>query len=138
MCDTMKELGVAIDGGKDSLSMAAQIRKGIVGETEIVKAPGTLVVSCYAPVSDINVKVTPLLSMDKVCSLLYVPIYANKSTVNTFKPRLGGSALCQVFNQIGDNPPTLDQPSLLVKCFNLVQQLIADQHCTAGHDVRLV
>ena len=34
MCDTMRELGVAVDGGKDSLSMAARVG----GET--VKAPG--------------------------------------------------------------------------------------------------
>lgn len=44
MCSTMKELGVAIDGGKDSLSMAAVVRKSKT-EVEIVKAPGTLVVS---------------------------------------------------------------------------------------------
>lgn len=34
MCEVMKELGIAIDGGKDSLSMAAK-----VGE-ENIKAPG--------------------------------------------------------------------------------------------------
>lgn len=34
MCDVMGQLGVAIDGGKDSLSMAAR-----VGD-ETVKAPG--------------------------------------------------------------------------------------------------
>ena len=34
MCDAMKELGIAIDGGKDSLSMAARVGK------ETVKAPG--------------------------------------------------------------------------------------------------
>lgn len=34
MCEVMKILGIAIDGGKDSLSMAAR-----VGET-VVKAPG--------------------------------------------------------------------------------------------------
>ena len=38
--DAMIELGLACDGGKDSLSMAA----GAGGET--VKAPGNLVVSC--------------------------------------------------------------------------------------------
>ena len=42
MGKAMLELGVAVDGGKDSLSMAAK-----VGE-EVVKAPGTLVVSVYA------------------------------------------------------------------------------------------
>lgn len=34
MCEVMSELGVAIDGGKDSLSMAARVGK------ETVKAPG--------------------------------------------------------------------------------------------------
>ena len=34
MCEVMKELGVAVDGGKDSLSMAARV------EGESVKAPG--------------------------------------------------------------------------------------------------
>ena len=36
MCEVMGRLGVAIDGGKDSLSMAARVGK------ETVKAPGTL------------------------------------------------------------------------------------------------
>lgn len=48
MCSVMKELGVAVDGGKDSLSMAARIGK------DVVKAPGTLVVSSYAPCPDIR------------------------------------------------------------------------------------
>ncbi len=39
MCEVMGQLGVAIDGGKDSLSMAARVGK------ETVKAPGTLTVS---------------------------------------------------------------------------------------------
>lgn len=34
MCEVMKQLGIAVDGGKDSLSMAAK-----VGE-ENIKAPG--------------------------------------------------------------------------------------------------
>lgn len=38
MCDFMREVGVAVDGGKDSLSMAAR-----VGE-KVVKAPGQDVV----------------------------------------------------------------------------------------------
>ena len=48
MCALMKQLGIAIDGGKDSLSMAARIGK------DVVKSPGTLVVSAYAPCPDIN------------------------------------------------------------------------------------
>ena len=34
MCEVMQELGIAVDGGKDSLSMTARVKDGIV------KAPG--------------------------------------------------------------------------------------------------
>lgn len=37
MCDVMARLGVAVDGGKDSLSMAARVG------TDTVKAPGLVV-----------------------------------------------------------------------------------------------
>lgn len=57
MCSVMKEFGIAIDGGKDSLSMAARVKE------EVVKAPGTLVVSCYAPCPDITkVKIDTIFS----------------------------------------------------------------------------
>lgn len=36
MCEVMAQLGVALDGGKDSLSMAARVG------TETVKAPGNV------------------------------------------------------------------------------------------------
>lgn len=48
MCDLMSQLNIAIDGGKDSLSMAARVEK------DTVKAPGTLVVSTYAPCPDVR------------------------------------------------------------------------------------
>lgn len=56
--EAMIELEVAIDGGKDSLSMAAQAG----GET--VKCPGNLVISAYVTCPDITKTVTPDL---KVC-----------------------------------------------------------------------
>ena len=57
MCELMKEIGVAIDGGKDSLSMAARV------EGETVKSPGSLVVSAYVTVPDVAKKVTPELKV---------------------------------------------------------------------------
>ena len=65
--DIMLELGIAIDGGKDSLSMAAMValiptrrdsprRKNT---TETVKSPGTLVMSAYATCPDITKVITP-------------------------------------------------------------------------------
>ena len=48
MRDTMIALGIAVDGGKDSLSMATR-----VGE-ETVKSPRELVISVYATMEDIT------------------------------------------------------------------------------------
>jgi len=52
MSELMIKLGIAIDGGKDSLSMAARVKnqEGV----EIVKSPGSLVISAYAPCPDIQ------------------------------------------------------------------------------------
>jgi len=41
-------LGIAADGGKDSVSMAARV------ENETVKSPGQVVVSAYVSIDDIN------------------------------------------------------------------------------------
>lgn len=59
MCEVMGQLGVAIDGGKDSLSMAARVG------TETVKAPGTfslclhVLVCIFVDVSSVNVVSVP-------------------------------------------------------------------------------
>lgn len=55
MCDLMKQIGVAVDGGKDSLSMAARLpNPNDPSKSEIIKAPGSLVVSAYAPCPDVT------------------------------------------------------------------------------------
>ncbi|KAJ0065302.1 hypothetical protein NL108_007017, partial [Boleophthalmus pectinirostris] len=123
MCEVMGQLGVAIDGGKDSLSMAAR-----VGE-ETVKAPGALVISAYAVCPDITATVTPdLEDPDGKGMLLWVPLSPNHH-------RLGGSALAQCYSQLGDCSPDLDHPHLLSACFNTTQTLITDRLLSAGHDV---
>ncbi|UXI16038.1 proline-rich protein 5-like [Sarcoptes scabiei] len=126
MCHLMKQLNIAIDGGKDSLSMAAKVRNA--NQTEVVKSPGTLVISAYAPVPDIRLKVTPKMSIDG-CGLILVRL----GPANQF--RLGGSALAQVYNQLGNECPDLEDGTSLKNCFNLVQKLITKQICTAGHDI---
>ncbi|XP_075034901.1 phosphoribosylformylglycinamidine synthase isoform X2 [Mixophyes fleayi] len=123
MCDVMAQLGVAVDGGKDSLSMAA--RAG----AETVKAPGSLVISVYAVCPDINATVTPdLKTPGQKGVLLYVPISPGRH-------RLGGSALAQCYSQLGDQPPDLDDPQNLVSCFQVTQQLLQARSLSAGHDV---
>jgi len=85
--DAMLELGMACDGGKDSLSMAASAG----GET--VKAPGNLVVSAYVRCPDITATVTPDLKLPGAGRLLHVDLAAGRR-------RLGGSNLAQAFSQV--------------------------------------
>ncbi|KAF7203424.1 phosphoribosylformylglycinamidine synthase isoform X1 [Nothobranchius furzeri] len=123
MCEVMGQLGVAIDGGKDSLSMAARVGK------ETVKAPGALVISAYAVCPDITATVTPDLDdPDGKGVLLWVPVSPGHQ-------RLGGSALAQCYSQLGDSSPDLDQPGVLSACFNTTQWLIQDRLLSAGHDI---
>ncbi|XP_061095144.1 phosphoribosylformylglycinamidine synthase [Conger conger] len=123
MCEVMGKLGVAVDGGKDSLSMAARVGK------ETVKAPGSLVISVYAVCPDITATVTPdLENPDGNGLLLYVPVSPGKY-------RLGGSALAQCYSQLGDRSPDLEDPDKLSACFNTTQALLQDRLLSAGHDV---
>ncbi|KAJ8530021.1 hypothetical protein K7X08_036856 [Anisodus acutangulus] len=122
LSEAMIELGIAIDGGKDSLSMAAQ------ASGEVVKAPGNLVISTYVTCPDITKTVTPDLKLGDDGVLLHIVLAKGKW-------RLGGSALAQVFDQIGDESPDVDDVSYLKTVFNEVQNLISDELISAGHDI---
>ncbi len=119
MRDMMIELGMAVDGGKDSLSMAAKVTNPD-GSHETVKSPGALVISAYVTCPDITKTVTPDLKAPGKSKLLFIDLGMGKN-------RLGGSALAQVFGQVGDTSPDVDDPLLLARAFNAVQKLIADE-----------
>ncbi len=125
MHDVMVDLGIAVDGGKDSLSMAAYAPTESGEET--VKAPGTLVISAYATCPDVRSVVTPDLKLPGEGVLLFVDLAEGKH-------RLGGSALAQVYGQVGDEVPDLEDPALLKRAFKVVQALIGDGLVRAGHD----
>ncbi|KAE9556208.1 hypothetical protein FO519_000547 [Halicephalobus sp. NKZ332] len=127
MCDVMKSLGIAVDGGKDSLSMAARLKNG-----DIVCAPGTLVISAYAPCIDVTKVVTPDFKVPTSTPtvVVYVPMAAKDS-----KYRLGGSALAQCYSQLGNEFPDLDDPEYFKKTFNVIQTLIKEELILSGHDV---
>jgi len=119
--DIMIDLGIAIDGGKDSLSMAAK-----VGD-EIVKSPSELVISAYASMPDITKVVTPDLKKPGTSPVWLIDL-GNK------KYRLGGSALAQTLSQIGDQSPDIEDTKLLKQSFSAVQQMIEENIILAGHD----
>lgn len=124
MCTMMSELNIAVDGGKDSLSMAARIK----GET--IKSPGTLVVSTYVQCPDVTVRVTPDLKspgMNKVGELIWINIEG--------KLRLGASAFAQSLAQQGDDCPDVENTQTLKKAFNITQKLLKSGLLLAGHDI---
>ncbi|KAH7485216.1 putative phosphoribosylformylglycinamidine synthase, chloroplastic/mitochondrial [Phytophthora ramorum] len=122
MTTFMKQVGVSVDGGKDSLSMAAKVNQ------KDVKTPGTLVITMYAPTEDVELKVTPDLKTHAGDSLVY---YVD---VGKGANRLGGSALAQVYGQVGDVTPDVEDALLFKNAFNAVQEGIKKGHLLAGHD----
>jgi phosphoribosylformylglycinamidine synthase len=126
MADVMTRLGIAVDGGKDSLSMAAQV-PGSSGGRETVKAPGTLVISAYASCPDITRVITPDIKRPGLSRLMYIDLGKGKY-------RLGGTALAHVYKQLGEETPDLEDTDLLARCFRAVQSLIAKGLVLAGHD----
>ncbi|MFH1292024.1 MAG: phosphoribosylformylglycinamidine synthase [bacterium] len=121
LSDLMIKLGVAVDGGKDSLSMASKL-----GD-QLIKAPGQMVVSAYAPVPDINKIITPDIKQPGKSKLMLIDLGGGKN-------RLGGSALAQVHGQLGDISPDVDDPDLLNNAFEAVQNMIKQDLILAGHD----
>lgn len=122
----LTQLGIAIDGGKDSLSMAA-LAPGPDGADETVKAPGTLVVSAYVTCPDVTKVVTPDVELPDSGRLLFVDL-AHGLT------RLGGSALAHVFEQIGDAVPDMVDPQQFGRAFRATQELVHAGALSAGHD----
>jgi phosphoribosylformylglycinamidine synthase len=122
MRDLMVRLGIAVDGGKDSLSMATRVGN------EIVKSPRELVISVYATMPDITKVVTPDIKKPGHSQLIFIDIAKPKA-------RLGGSVLAQVYGQIGNESPDVDDPEMLKRAFHAIQKLISENLILAGHDI---
>ncbi|MFH1215466.1 MAG: phosphoribosylformylglycinamidine synthase [Pseudomonadota bacterium] len=121
MRHAMIALGVAVDGGKDSLSMATRVG------AETVKSPRELVISVYATMLDIGKIATPDLKAPGESVLCFIDLGGGRN-------RLGGSALAQVLKQLGNECPDMNDPLPLKKAFNAVQDLLARGLILAGHD----
>ena len=124
--DLCPALGITIPVGKDSMSMATawsdeQQQKSVV-------APLSLVISAFAPVQDVRLTLTPELNLEQKASrLILIDLGAGKN-------RLGGSALAQVYNQLGADCPDVDFPAQLRVFFDLIQDLNREGRLLAYHD----
>ena len=118
-------LGIAIPVGKDSLSMKSQWQQN--GEAKSQTAPLSLIVSAFAPVADVRRSLTPQLAAEPATALVLIDLGNGRN-------RLGGSILAQVYGQVGDVAPDLDQPAQLKAAFGLVQKLNSEGRVLAYHD----
>jgi phosphoribosylformylglycinamidine synthase len=118
-------LGIAIPVGKDSLSMRTQWREAEADKK--VVSPLSLIVSAFAPVTDIRHTLTPQLDTGTPSELWLIDLGAGRN-------RLGASALAQVYGQVGSEGPDLDQPARLSAFFAAIQQLNRAGLLLAYHD----
>ncbi|WP_027859500.1 phosphoribosylformylglycinamidine synthase [Marinobacterium jannaschii] len=120
------QLGITIPVGKDSMSMRTVWNDE--GEDKSVTAPMSLVITGFAPVLDARKTLTPQLRTDQGETDLILLDLGNGNN------RLGLSALAQVFSQVGQEVPDVDQPELLVAFFQAMQELNEQGLLLAYHD----
>jgi phosphoribosylformylglycinamidine synthase len=119
-------LGIAIPVGKDSLSMKTVWRDGDTEKSVI--APVSLIVSAFAPLRDARRTLTPALQLDeRPTSLWLIDLAGGRN-------RLGGSALAQVFGELGEEPADLDTPQSLVQLAAALREMRALGMLRAYHD----
>jgi phosphoribosylformylglycinamidine synthase len=119
------QLGIGIPVGKDSMSMKTTWKEG--DEDKAVTAPLSLIVSAFAPCPDARHTLTPQLAADLDTALLLIDLGQGKN-------RMAGSALAQVYKQVGDVAPDVDDARVLKSFFELVQRLNAEGKLLAYHD----
>ena len=121
-----RELGIAIPVGKDSLSLRTRWQDDD-GEYQVI-APVSLIVSAFAPVSDVRRHLTPALQrIGEGSSLLLIDLGLGAN-------RLGGSCLAQAYSRDGGETPDLDDATRLSHFFKIIQELSKKNLILAYHD----
>ena len=98
------------------------------GQKKEVIAPLSLIVSAFAPCADARRVLTPQLRPDAGASVLIL------IDLGCGRNRLGGSILAQVYAQIGNAAPDVDDAQALKHFFEAVQALNRDGLLLAYHD----
>jgi len=119
-------LGLSIPVGKDSLSMRTTWSDH--GSDKSVTSPVSLIVSGFAPVTNIRACLTPELQREAGETVLIL------IDLGRGKNRLAASACAQVLRQLGNDVPDVDSADDLKNIFNAIQQLNREQKILAYHD----
>ncbi len=119
-------LGISIPVGKDSMSMKTVWQEN--GEDKSVTAPLSLIITAFAPVSDVRKTLTPELRTDSGdTDLILIDLGKGRN-------RLGGSCLAQVYKQVGHHAPDLDDAQAFKQFFGVIQELNQEGKLLAYHD----
>ncbi|PSJ17447.1 phosphoribosylformylglycinamidine synthase [Nitrosomonas supralitoralis] len=127
--DLCPQLGISIPVGKDSMSMKTVWEES--GLRKEVTAPLSLIITAFATVMDVRKTLTPELRTD--CGdteLVLIDLGRGQN-------RLGGSALAQVYKQVGNVAPNIDGETgaqHLKSFFKAIQQLNDMDKLLAYHD----
>lgn len=120
------QLGITIPVGKDSMSMRTQWQEE--GENKSVTSPMSVVISGFAPVTDVRKSLTPQLRADLGdTDLILIDLGEGKN-------RLGLSALAQVYNGVGQAVPDVNNAQMLRTFFGAIQELNKQGLIIAYHD----
>ncbi|KAF9309949.1 hypothetical protein BGZ91_007233, partial [Linnemannia elongata] len=111
--DLCPALGISIPVGKDSMSMKMKWKQD--GEQVEVTAPLSLNITGFGPVTDIHKTLTPELITDAGETVLVLIDLADG------KERLGGSAIAQVYKQVGNDVPDVESAEVLKSFFKGIQ-----------------
>ena len=124
-------LGIAVPVGKDSMSMRTSwqdVSDQGDSEEKSVTSPLSVVITGFAPVTDAMATLTPQINLDQDESdLILIDLGSGQN-------RLGGSALAQVYGQVGDTCPDVDDPEDIKAFFEVIQGLNRDGKLLAYHD----
>lgn len=119
-------LGICIPVGKDSMSMRTVWQEA--GIQKSVTAPLSLIISAFAPVSDIRKTLTPVLRTGQRDSVLLL------LDLGHGRCRLGGSVLGQVFRVMRGDAPDLDNADDLLHLFAFLRECRQQDLLFAYHD----
>lgn len=123
--DLCPELGLTVPVGKDSMSMKSSWQEN--AEDKSVTSPLSLIITAFSKTPDVRLQKTPLLETDSDSELLLIDLGFGQN-------RMGGSCLAQVYNQVGDIAPNLDDSAVFKSFFATINQLNKDGLISAYHD----
>jgi phosphoribosylformylglycinamidine synthase len=127
--DLCPKLGIAIPVGKDSMSMKMKWQDE-QGRANEVTAPLSLIITAFGTVVNNHTTFTPQLLSKPNTELVLIDLAQGKQ-------RMGGSALAQVFKEIGHEAPDVEDALLLKSFFNGMQrakEVVGEPLVLAYHD----